>query len=738
MGSTRPIIITALVLALTACAPATHPPGDVTEARLLSEKSDSGNWLTSSAGWRGTYYSGLRRIDTGNADRLGFAWQYDLRQTRGQEATPVVVDGVLYVSTNWGHVAALDGETGRQLWTYDPEVDGQWGRYACCDVVNRGLTVANGVVYVGSTDNYLHAIDARTGKRLWKVDTLDPEARARHTPYTTSGTPQVAGDVVVIGNGGADFGVRGFVRGFDLKTGHRRWTFWIVPHDPKLGPQEKPYLDAALKTWDPQSDWSKGGGGTAWDGMAYDPKLGLLYVGTGNSSPYNYLDRSKGKGDNLYLASIVAIDPRTGDLRWHYQTVPGEFWDYTATAKMILADLTIGGKPRQVLMQAPKDGFFYVLDRATGELISAKPYTYENWSTGIDPKTGKAMINPAANYLQSPKLIYPSMAGGHNWQPMAFSPDTGLVYIPTIDAPMVFVETTHRPIGESPGSFTTAGLFPEGYDPKVLRPALGEMPTMDELARVAGGPAKPASRGYIRAWDPVGGRIVWQVRTASFSDGGVMTTAGGLVVSGDLTGHLNIRRADTGALIHSIDTGGVIMAAPMTYEIKGQQYVAVTVGAGGAGNWMFDPMSAAYKYGNEGRVLAFRLDGGPTPLPKPTPQEHFSEPPRPPAFTPAEAASGELLFHRKGCDGCHVPGRGLVPDLRRITNATHETFEAIVLGGAYASMGMGSFADVVTPAELKLLHAYVSREQLALYKQETATNAPVQAPPAAPGDHRRQ
>ena len=204
MGSTRPIIITALVLALTACAPATHPPGDVTEARLLSEKSDSGNWLTSSAGWRGTYYSGLRRIDTGNADRLGFAWQYDLRQTRGQEATPVVVDGVLYVSTNWGHVAALDGETGRQLWTYDPEVDGQWGRYACCDVVNRGLTVANGVVYVGSTDNYLHAIDARTGKRLWKVDTLDPEARARHTPYTTSGTPQVAGDVVVIGNGGEE------------------------------------------------------------------------------------------------------------------------------------------------------------------------------------------------------------------------------------------------------------------------------------------------------------------------------------------------------------------------------------------------------------------------------------------------------------------------------------------------------------------------------------------------------
>jgi quinohemoprotein ethanol dehydrogenase len=720
-------VLLASALAFPACSPKAHPPGDVTEARLMIDK-DAGDWLTGGAGWRGAYYSALRRIDAANASRLGYAWQYDLHQTRGQEATPIVVDGVMYVSTNWGHVVALDAETGREIWTYDPEVDGQWGRYACCDVVNRGVAVARGVVYVGSTDNYLHAIDAGTGKRLWKVDTLDPDARARHVPYTTSGIPQVAGEVVVIGNGGADFGVRGFVRGFDLKTGQRRWTFWIVPHDPRKGPQEKPYLEAALKTWDPQSDWSKGGGGTAWDGMAYDPKLGLLYVGTGNASPYNYLDRSKGRGDNIYLASIVAIDPKTGDLRWHYQTVPGEYWDYTATAKMILADLTIGGKTRQVLMQAPKDGFFYVLDRATGALISAKPYTYVNWTTGIDPKTGKAAINPAANYLTSPKLVYPSMAGGHNWQPMAFNPITGLVYIPAIDAPMVFVETKHRPIGETPGSFTTTGLFPEGYDPKALRPALGDMPTMDALARVAGGPARPASRGSLRAWDPVAGKIVWQTSTASFSDGGVMTTAGGLVVSGDHAGRLNIRRADTGALVHSIDTGGVIMAAPMTYEIKGRQYIAVTVGAGGAGNWMFSPDSAAYKYGNEGRVMAFKLDGGPTPLPEPRPMERFDAPPHPPPFTAAEAIKGERLFHNKGCDGCHVPGRGLVPDLRRISDATHENFEGIVRGGAYASMGMGSFADVVTAEDVKAIHAYISREQLALYKQETTGSIAARAP----------
>lgn len=721
--------IAAVLALMTLVGCGHHRAGDVTEARLLDDRGDSGNWLTAGNGWRGMYYSGLRGIDPGNAARLGFAWQYDLHQTRGQEATPVVVDGMLFVSTNWGHVAAMDAATGRELWTYDPEVDGQWGRYACCDVVNRGVAVANGVVYVGSTDNYLHAIDAATGKRLWKVDTLDPEVRARHVPYTTSGTPQIAGNVVVIGNGGADYGVRGFVRAFDLKSGARKWTFWVVPHDPKLGPQEKPYLDAALKTWDAQSDWSKGGGGTAWDGMAYDPVLKLLYVGTGNASPYNYLDRSRGKGDNLYLASIVAIDPKNGDLRWHYQTVPGEYWDYTATAKMILADLAIGGKTRKVLMQAPKDGFFYVLDRATGALISARPYTYQNWAKAIDPRTGRPILNPVANYLQSPRLVYPSMIGGHNWYPMSYSPATGLVYIPTVDAPMVYVETKHRPIGATPGAFTTAGLMAEDYDPKALQSMYGALPKLADLAQVAGGPPKPASRGYIRAWDPVRGRVVWQVPASALVEGGIMSTASGLVFSGDITGHLNIRRADTGVLVRAIETGGAIMAAPMTYTVKGEQYVAVTVGVGGAGNWLFAPGTAAYKYGNEGRVLAFKIDGGPVPLPKPVAPDHFDAPPRPAAFKASEAIRGELLFSRKGCAGCHVPGRGLVPDLRRISADTHANFNRIVLGGAYAAMGMGSFADSVTPDEANAIHAYISREQLALYRQETFSAHTKVAPP---------
>jgi quinohemoprotein ethanol dehydrogenase len=699
----------ALVLTmLSACGPHGAKPGNVTLARLLADGDASGEWLTAGRDWRGAYFSGLTSINAANASKISFAWQYDLAATRGQEATPIVVDGSMYVSTTWGRVVALDAASGKELWTYDPEADGQWGRYACCDVVNRGVAVANGVVYVGSTDNYLHAIDAATGKRLWKADVLNSADRARRTPSPISGIPQVAGDVVVIGNGGADFGVRGFVRAFDLKTGKLRWTFYIVPHDPKFGPQEKPYLDAALKTWDPQSDWSKGGGGTAWDGMAYDPRLHLLYVGTGNSSPYNYLDRSKGKGDNLYLASILAIDPSTGDLRWHYQTVPGEYWDYTATAKMILADLKIDGRDRQVLMQAPKNGFFYVLDRKTGELISAKPYTFENWSTGVDLKTGRAGISPAANYLKTPKLIYPSMAGGHNWEPMSFSPQTGLVYIPVADAPMVYIDTKHRPIGQRYDGFRTAGIFPEGYSPSELHALFGDLPPLSALAKAAGGPKAPASKGYIRAFDPVRGRIVWQQPTQSFADG---------VVSGDIGGRLNVRRADTGALIRSIDTGGSIMAAPMTYAIKGVQYIAVTVGLGGAAGVSFPPDSAAYKYGNEGRVMVFKLDGAPVPMPALAVAPHFESPPKPPPFTQKDAEAGALLFNGY-CSRCHTPGPGVAPDLRRISSGAHEAFQNIVLGGALKAAGMGSFSDELTPSDVAAIHAYVSREQLSLYKAE--------------------
>lgn len=711
-------------------------PGDVDEKRLIAEDGRSGAWLANGAGWRGDYYSALTDINPKTAQKVGFAWQYDLRTTRGQEATPIVVDGVMYVSTNWGRAVAVDAATGREIWSYDPGVDGQWGRYACCDVVNRGLAVWKGVVYVGSTDNYLHAIDARTGKRLWKADVIDPAERSAHVPYTVSGAPQVAGDVVVIGTGGADFGVRGFVRAFDLKTGARRWTFWTVPRDPRLGPQEAPHLKTALATWDPQSDWSQGGGGTVWDGMAYDPKLDLLYIGTGNSSPYDYQARSKGKGDNLYLASILAIDPKDGALRWHFQTVPGERWDYTATQKLILADLKVKGETRQVLMQAPKNGFFYVLDRKTGELISADPYVYQNWSKGIDPASGKHIVDlEKSDYTKGPRLIYPSPAGGHNWQPMSFNPSTGLVYIPVIDMPMIFYDLSGAPDAQGQGAFSLGTLPPEAYDPLSLK-AFGHFPAIEQLARVAGGPAKPASRGFIRAWDPVKRKIVWEAPTESFWDGGVLSTKGGLVVSGDIAGRLNFRRADTGALVKTIETGTSIMAAPMTYEVKGEQYIAVLGGLGGGGGAQFPPNSAAYRNGNAGRIMVFKLGGGPTPIPPARAAETWMEPPRPPAFSAADASAGERIFG-KYCARCHGFGRGLAPDLRRISNDTHAALPDIVLGGAYRANGMGSFADLITKDDLTKIHAFLSREQLKLYANETAARgaiarSSIQGPPAPP------
>ncbi len=397
-------------------------------------------WAASGRDIGGSYYSPLTDINRDNAGKLGFAWEYQLGTKRGLEATPIVVDGVMYAAGNWGRVYSLDAATGRERWTYDPQPDGQWGRYACCDAVNRGLALWKGKIYVGSLDGYLHALDAATGKRLWRVDTLI--GRDRHLPYTSPGAPVVAGNVVVIGNAGADFkGVRGYVTAYDLDTGAKKWRFFTVPRDPALGSQDQPHLVRAVKTWDPRHRWEFGGGGTVWDGMSYDPELNLVYIGTANGSPYTIKEGGRHGGDDLYAASIIAIHADTGRMAWYYQVVPGDEWDYDSTQKMILADLNIEGRPRKVLMQASKNGFFYVIDRATGALISAKNFTFVNWTRGLDPKTGRPIPNPGAEYVASPKLIFPSLAGGHSWQPMSFDPKNGLVYIPALEAPMVYIET---------------------------------------------------------------------------------------------------------------------------------------------------------------------------------------------------------------------------------------------------------------------------------------------------------
>ena len=365
-------------------------------------------------------FSPLEQINVETVGKLGLAWSFEVDSTRGQEATPIVTGGVMYVSTAWSRVYALDAGTGRELWRFDPQIAGREGFTACCDVVSRGVAVADGRVFLGALDGRLIALDARTGKTLWSVQTTDPAK-----PLTITGAPRVFGDKVIIGNAGSEYGVRGFVTAYAAATGEQRWRFYTIPGDPRAPPDgaasDRVLKKKALPTW--AGHWyDYGGGGSPWDAIVFDPELRQVYVGVGNGSPWNYRIRSEGKGDNLFLSSIVALDADSGAYKWHYQENPGESWDFDATQPIILATLKLEGRDRKVLMQAPKNGFFYVIDRATGHLISAKNFVPMNWASGIDMNTGRPIENPSARFPHEPFAMFPSALGGHSWQPMAFDP----------------------------------------------------------------------------------------------------------------------------------------------------------------------------------------------------------------------------------------------------------------------------------------------------------------------------
>ena len=691
-------------------------PGSVTSERLAHAAREPGEWLTPGGGPAGAYHSGLRELNATNVSRLGFAWDYALGTRRGLEATPVVVDGVMYASGNFGRVYAVDAASGQERWVYDPEVDGQWGRYACCDAVNRGVAVWQGRVYVGALDGYLHAIDAATGRRIWKVDTL-PERSPQH-PYTLSAAPVIAGDRIIVGSAGADFaGVRGYVAAYDVASGAFRWRFYTVPRDPRAGPQDQPHLAKALATWDPRHRWDAGSGATVWDGISYDPDLKLVYIGTGNGAPYNIKEDGRTGGDDLYAAAIIAIHAGSGELAWYYQTTPGDRWDYDSTQKMIFAELDLGHGPRKVLMQAAKNGFYYVLDRATGEVLAAHNYAYVNWTLGLDPGTHRPRPNPRAEYARQPRLIFPGMPGAHNWQPMSYDPGSKLAFIPTIEEPMIYLNSGKRPAGLIEGTFTVPGLPPEAYDPAALQGLFGSLPPLESLKK--GLPAPAATRGFLRALDPVTGKIVWQQPSATGWDGGVLSTAGGLVFQGDALGRLNVYAADSGRLLTRIELGSSVMAAPMSYSVRGEQYVALLAGYGGGilGS-PFPPQSAAYRYGNGGRIIALKLGGGAVPKPAPLADVPFAEPP-PRRAAASRVARGQVLYNRY-CSRCHVFGRGVLPDLRRMTAATHELFYAIVLDGAYAAQGMARWDDVLTRDEAEAIHAYLIEQAWQAYVAERA------------------
>ncbi len=658
---------------------------DVT--RIINADQDAGNWLSHGRTYAEQRFSPLDKINEQNVGQLGLAWSLDLDTHRGQEATPLIIDGVIYSTSAWSKVQAIDAASGKLLWQYDPKVPGEFGVKACCDTVNRGVAAYKGRLYLGALDGRLIALDAATGKEVWSEVTVD-----QSQPYTITGAPRIVKDKVIIGNGGAELGVRGYVSAYDPADGKMLWRFYTVPGDPSK-PFEGKHLEAAAKTWTGEW-WKLGGGGTVWDSMAYDPELDLLYIGVGNGSPWNQQYRSPGGGDNLYISSIVALKPDSGEYAWHYQTTPGETWDFTATQHIVLADIAIDGQPRKVLMQAPKNGFFYVIDRTNGQLISAKPFATVNWASEIDMKTGRPVEAKDARFKdpKTPFISFPGPYGAHNWHPMSFSPQTGLVYIPVHDVAFVYL-----------------------HDPKYQPSSIGFNVGIDKVAvRMSDDPAQKAAalatvKGYLKAWDPVTQQAKWVVEHSGAWNGGVLSTAGNLVFQGNEGGDFVAYSAADGKKLWSFPAQTGVVAAPATYTVGDEQYVVVLAGWGGT--YAISGGDASRLGGpaiNRSRALAFKL-GGTATLPAPTP---ISPPAKPlePSKDQALIMAGVNAFHVH-CSTCHgdsAVGGGVLPDLRwSPLNRDPSAWKEVVINGARKDRGMVSFAPVMSEADAEAVRQYV-------------------------------
>lgn len=673
------------------------PGADIVDGALIANDADGANWPSYGRTYSETHFSPLDQITTGNVGRLKLAWSHDLDTRQRTDSQPLEAGGIVYATAGLSIIEAIDAVTGKPLWRYDPDVAAVAGDKLRPSWGIRGLALWKGKVLFGTQDGRLIALDAKSGKPIWSVMTLDPKDES-----TITGAPRVFGGKVVIGYAGAERrAIRGGVSAYDAETGAFLWRFHTVPGDPSKG-FENDAMAMAAKTWSGEW-WKYGGGGTVWNAMTYDPELNRLYIGTGNGGPWNWQIRNPKGGDALFLASIVALDADTGKYIWHYQQNPNEAWDYNATMDIAMATLPVDGRPRKVLMQAPKNGFYFVLDRETGKLISAAKIGKVNWASGYDLKSGRPIENPGIRYEKKPILLWPGTFGTHNWQPMAYSPKTRLTYIPTIHTADAFASQGLDPTTwQSEKNAWNTGL------------AAADIPVPQE-----------EFSSSLQAWDPVAQRQVWSVPTPGIVNGGTMATGGGLVFQGLIDGTFNAYDATNGRKLWSFPAGVAVLGAPISYSINGGQYISVMTGPPSGSPAAILPQQAKFGWryrDHPRRLLTFVLDGkGSLPsTPPPGPEQPLVSNELVPK--PALVKIGEASFN-KNCMTCHGVGAvasGAAPDLRASAIPLDAgTFREIVHGGALLQQGMPRF-DEVNDAELEALRHYI-RQQATGPRADAAT-----------------
>jgi quinohemoprotein ethanol dehydrogenase len=619
-------------------------------------------------------YSKLNQVTADNIGQLGLGWYADIPERGGYQSTPLVIDGVLYMTAPWSSLYAFDARSGKQLWKVDPQAPREIAATSiCCNISNRGAAYADGKIIWGTIDGRLMAVNAKTGQKVWEARVADSKLQ-----YSITGAPRIGDGLVFIGVGGSEFYTRGFLAAYDVKTGKPVWKFYTVPGDPAKGPDGEAsdeVMPMAAKTWNGKW-WEKGGGGSTWDGIVYDPQSDLVIFGTGNGIPWPAQLRSPGGGDNLFISSIVAVHAKTGRYKWHYQATPMDGFDFDNTAPLTLADITVDGRRKRVVMQAPKNGVFYVIEAATGKVVSADPFVPINWAQGFDKANNwKPILNPEANYGKTGKGFWVLPFQAHVWQPQSFNPQTGLMYVPARRAVgSMYAEEGGRILGNQMVD-VAMGHLPEGPRPVIENPG-----------------------AYLLAWDPVARKVAWEQREGS-GNAGTLTTAGNLVFQGIAGKKFAAFRADTGEKVWAIDTQGNVVPGPVTYSIDGEQYIAVISSASTG-------FAAA---AGKNRLLVYKLNGDVQLPPAPPQVPQVLNPPA--DFGDAAMhARGQDLYQRN-CTGCHEGGRLFsgFPDLNyTVALNAPDLFKSIVVDGVLAENGMISFKNSLKGEDAEAIRSFLT------------------------------